>query len=56
MRRLLDLRFRLTNDLNSILVAEALQPVASNHVDDALSLIHRKQEYAASDRNQLETN
>ena len=53
---LADLRFRLTNDLNSILVAEGLQPVESNHLDEALSRIHRKQEDAASNRNQLETN
>jgi hypothetical protein len=53
---LADLRFRLTNDLNSILVAEGLKPVESNHVDEALSRIHRKQEDAASNRNQLETN
>jgi hypothetical protein len=53
---LADLRFRLTNDLNSILVADGLRPVESNHIDEALSRIHRKQEDAAATRNQLETN
>jgi hypothetical protein len=53
---LADLRFRLTNDLNSILLAERLPSVESNHVDEALSRIHRKQEDAAANRNQLETN
>jgi len=51
-----DLRFRLANDLNSILVAEGLQPAEPHHVDEALSQIHRKQEVAAANRNQLETN
>src|SRR6516162_115068 len=50
-----DLRVRLTDDLNSILVAEGLQPVKSNHLDEALSRIHGKQEDAAANRNQLET-
>jgi hypothetical protein len=53
---LADLRFRLTNDLNSILVAEGLQPAEPNHVDEALSQIHRKQKDAAAKRNLLETN
>lgn len=52
---LADLRFRLTNDLNSILLAEGLPSAESNHVDEALSRIHRKQEDAAANRNQLET-
>jgi hypothetical protein len=52
---LADLRLRLTNDLNSILAAEGLQPVESNHIDKALSRIHRTQEDAAASRNQLET-
>src|SRR5215469_4075787 len=50
---LADLRFRLTDDLNSILLAEGLPSVESNRVDEALSRLHRKQEDVAANRNQL---